>query len=155
MNLVRLLRYRAALRAMPPPCRALDVGGGYGEFAAILRARGYSVIVADIAGGGVTVDVALPFADNEFDVAICLAVAEHVMDWPRLLSELRRVARRVVLTTPSPAAHPLLVLMARLGLVPADHIAEHKHYITRAGLSSAGYRVRRFTFGLNQLGVAP
>lgn len=36
----------------------------------------------------------LPFADGEFDTVICTHVLEHVLDYPRAIAELRRVARR-------------------------------------------------------------
>ena len=45
----------------------------------------------------------LPFADGSFDLAFCSAVIEHVgsrQEQRRLLAELLRVARIVVLTTP-------------------------------------------------------
>ena len=131
----------------------LDLGGGYGDFADILRRNGHDVTVGDVAGGDVYADAEaqLPFPDEAFDAVVCLAVAEHVANWRGLLSELKRVSRCVVLTTPSPAAHPVLWVMARLGMVPADHIADHKHYLRKRELLEAGFRHRYFVFGLNQI----
>lgn len=36
----------------------------------------------------------LPFADGEFDTVICTHVIEHVLDYRKAISELRRIARR-------------------------------------------------------------
>lgn len=48
-------------------------------------------------------DVPLPFAEREFDVATCIEVIEHLdrPDGERLISELERVARTVVISTPT------------------------------------------------------
>lgn len=48
-------------------------------------------------------DLPLPFDDGEFDVATCIEVIEHLPTdvGLALLSELERVARRVVVTTPN------------------------------------------------------
>ncbi len=45
----------------------------------------------------------LPFNDKEFDVATCIEVIEHLSKaaGERLLDEMERVARRVVVTTPN------------------------------------------------------
>lgn len=36
----------------------------------------------------------LPFADGEFDTVVCTHVLEHILDYRKALSELRRIARR-------------------------------------------------------------
>jgi SAM-dependent methyltransferase len=43
----------------------------------------------------------LPFADGEFDTVVCTHVIEHVLDYRRAISELRRVARkRLIIVVP-------------------------------------------------------
>jgi 2-polyprenyl-3-methyl-5-hydroxy-6-metoxy-1,4-benzoquinol methylase len=62
-----------------------------------LRAARYALKLPVINGAG----EALPFADGEFDAAICWDVVEHVRDPDALLGELARVVRpggRVLLT---------------------------------------------------------
>ncbi|WDZ76812.1 methyltransferase domain-containing protein [Ensifer adhaerens] len=36
----------------------------------------------------------LPFADGEFDTVVCTHVIEHILDYRKAISELRRIARR-------------------------------------------------------------
>ncbi|MEM3871082.1 MAG: class I SAM-dependent methyltransferase [Nitrososphaeria archaeon] len=45
----------------------------------------------------------LPFSDKEFDVATCIEVIEHLPknDGARLLLELERIAKKVIITTPN------------------------------------------------------
>src|SRR5262249_31199958 len=93
----------------------VDVGTGTGR-AAILMARGGARVTA-LDASEQMLEVArqraadeqlkirflqgdahaLQFADREFDVAICLRVLMHAPDWQRCLSELCRVAERLVI----------------------------------------------------------
>jgi SAM-dependent methyltransferase len=93
--------------------RVLDVGCGTGGVGSRLAKRGASVMGVDqdlksleqakktgrlkeVRQADVT---ALPFADNDFDLAIASEVLEHVDDDRKGLSELCRVARRAVVVT--------------------------------------------------------
>lgn len=43
----------------------------------------------------------LPFEDNEFDTVICTHVIEHILDYRRAITELRRIARkRLIIIVP-------------------------------------------------------
>lgn len=43
----------------------------------------------------------LPYADNSFDTVVCTHTLEHVLDLPRAIAELRRVARqRLIVVVP-------------------------------------------------------
>ena len=93
------------LRVSPTTC--LEVGIGTGDVRAALTANGVNVTVVDIddrlgvdRAGTVT---ALPCKDNEFEVALCCQVLEH-LPWEEVdqaLAELARVSsRRVVVSVP-------------------------------------------------------
>jgi SAM-dependent methyltransferase len=89
----------------------LEAGCGRGQLAARLRRAGFDVVATDqsermvelTAARGVRAQVAdvqaLPFADGAFDVATANFVLYHVPDTDRALSELARVAPRLVAAT--------------------------------------------------------
>lgn len=97
--------------------RTLDVGIGDGRVAALVDTRyltgvDVSQVALDRAKTRlpeadlelVEPDHELPFADNVFDLVVCIETLEHVRDVQLLLSEMRRVLRpggRLALTTPS------------------------------------------------------
>jgi len=119
----------------------LDVGGGHGQVARAFsrltaqRSR-YAVTVlgstmqcseqiADLLQEGKCTFregslVTLPFPDDSFDAVTCLRIVSHISDWPKLISELCRVARhRVVIDYPPITglhhlAGPLFALKQRL-----------------------------------------
>jgi SAM-dependent methyltransferase len=96
----------------PPDGPVLDVGGGHGQLARPLCARGYDVTVLgsaescrrrvdDLVGAGrcrfVAGNVlALPFADRSFDAVLSFRLLPHCRAWPALVAELCRVGRRAV-----------------------------------------------------------
>lgn len=41
----------------------------------------------------------LPFSDGQFDVALCSETLEHIVDYPKAIDELLRVARKAVVIT--------------------------------------------------------
>jgi ubiquinone/menaquinone biosynthesis C-methylase UbiE len=55
----------------------------------------------------------LPYKDNQFDVVLCSETLEHVIDYPKALSEICRVSKKyVVISVPIEKSHPFI----RLGL---------------------------------------
>lgn len=95
-----------------PPGRVLDVGGGHGQLVQPLVRLGWDVTVhgtdaicernlrelhgereCSFIQGDLS---ALPVADRSFDLVIAVRLLSHVEDWPRLLAEMCRVARRAV-----------------------------------------------------------
>ncbi len=91
----------------------LDVGGGHGQLAIPLAHKGYQVTVlgsatecenrirsitdsgaAKFMTGNV---IALPFADQSFDVALSFRLVTHCGQWETLIAELCRVARKAVI----------------------------------------------------------
>jgi SAM-dependent methyltransferase len=93
------------------PRSVLEVGCGQGEFAERLLVHGLDVVAVDqsermvelTAARGVDARVgdvhALPFAADEFDVAVANFVLYHVSDLHQGLSELARVSPVLVATT--------------------------------------------------------
>lgn len=92
----------------------LDVGGGHGQLALPLAARGWNVTVAGSDPSACSTDVcaaadvgrlrylscdllALPFPDRSFDAVLCFRLLTHCNAWERLVAELCRVARRAVI----------------------------------------------------------
>ncbi|HEU0304614.1 MAG TPA: class I SAM-dependent methyltransferase [Gaiellaceae bacterium] len=83
-----------------PGVTALDVATGGGHTARALRAAGCTVVTLDPAPG-MEPDVIgraedLPFADDSFDVAVSRIAPHHFEDVAAAISEMARVARRVV-----------------------------------------------------------
>ncbi len=91
----------------------LDVGGGHMQLAPPLARAGCQVTVfgsdhrcaarlragpAEPAIRFIAGDLlALPFDDRAFDAVVSVRLISHVQDWPGLVAELCRVARRAVL----------------------------------------------------------
>lgn len=93
--------------------RVLEVGCGNGAVSERLRAAGHAVTAVDVTLGSVretrkrascTIAVAglpeLPFRDRAFDTVVCAHTLEHIPDLFRAVSELRRVAGRVIVVVP-------------------------------------------------------
>lgn len=75
------------------PCTALEISATGLE---ALRARQLHLLTAALPFDGES----MPFADQEFDLAILSHVLEHV-EYPRkLLAEIRRVAKRLIVEVP-------------------------------------------------------
>lgn len=83
----------------------LDAAAGRGLLAEQLS-KNYSVSAMDIvvpkvhAGGVNWKEGALlniPFADKSFDLVICTHAIEHIRDYKRAISELKRVAKRYII----------------------------------------------------------
>ncbi len=86
-------------------------------------------------------EACLPLQSDFFDVVTMLAVFEHIEPrvLPRLLNEVYRVLKPnglYVITTPARWSDGLLRLMARLRLVSAVEIEEHKAAYNHAKLAS-------------------
>ena len=96
----------------------LDVGFGNGEM--LERLSDFEVTGVDINIGNIQevpynvqiykMDIrSLDFEDNSFDTVIAMEIIEHnpEEDNERMISELRRVAERVIVTVPFEEAEPL------------------------------------------------
>lgn len=103
----------------------------------------------------------LPFDDGWFQVITMLAVAEHLdpAALEQLFAECRRALApggRLIVTTPAARADRVLRLFARIGLVSAEEIDEHKYAYTPALLGwyfgRAGFAMERVDVGTFELG---
>ena len=103
----------AAIRAVLADWRGgsvLDVGGGHAQLTPLLRSLARDVLVFGSDARSLervrrdfpecataTGDLlALPFERRSFDIVVAVRLLPHVRNWPRLLSELCRVARSAV-----------------------------------------------------------
>ena len=104
----------------------------------------------------------IPLETGSVDVITGLAVLEHMEHPQEAIAECHRILKplgRLVLTTPSPAAKPILEAMAKLNLISRADIADHKHYYNPNELFSllTAFYIERISFfqcGLNQLVIA-
>lgn len=105
----------------------------------------------------------IPMADSSADIVSMLAVLEHLTEVDKILLEVRRILKSggiFFLTTPTPAAKPLLEFLAfKLGIISPEEIRDHKHYFSkeelidkliRAGFQQNKIKHEFFEFGLNQ-----
>jgi SAM-dependent methyltransferase len=143
----------------------LDVGTGTGRAALFLASGGARVTAVDAsdamlaiarrraAADGVSIRFqlgdahALDFADRSFDVAVSLRVLMHTPEWRRCISELCRVAERlVVVDYPSATSGALIESIARraghaVG-VRTEPYRVFSHRAIAEAFVSCGFRVR-------------
>lgn len=97
------------------------------------------------------------------DAVFMLAVLEH-LDTPKdLLKEIYRILKpggSFCMTTPTPAAKPVLECMAALRIINREEILEHKHYYTKQEIygimEDCGFiydHYKKFCFGMNSMAV--
>ncbi len=171
-----ICRWRSGIvrRNIRPGATVMDFGCGHQ--AMILRA-----IQADIKSGiGLDYDATpghlapnleirqfkfkdrFEFADGSFDHVTILAVLEHIAvdEVDILFREFTRILQpggRVLITTPTPAAKPVLEFLAfKLHVISEPEIADHRHYYNRPDLQALADRhgleftaYQKFLFGFN------
>jgi ubiquinone/menaquinone biosynthesis C-methylase UbiE len=141
--------------ALAPAERALDLGIGDGRLAVQIKAS--HLIGADVSQVAldrakarvpeaalvlVEPDEPLPFADNEFDLVVCVETIEHVRDVQLALSEIRRVLRpggRLALTTP--AASRFRVLWRGVEHPFSPHVRAFTRRALRTILETMGFQI--------------
>ena len=89
--------------AIPSGARVLELGGGTGQQALMLEARGYDIVSVDVESSMYREEQVfpvvvydgykLPFADSVFDVVMSSNVLEHVENLAALHREITRVLR--------------------------------------------------------------
>jgi len=101
----------------------------------------------------------LPNNIGKFNKIIMLAVLEHieVSSVDNLFNEFKKVLKdkgRIILTTPTPMSKPLLEILAKLGIINNDEIADHKKYYSKTDISELGHKnkLKLVSYKLFQLG---
>ncbi len=132
----------------------LDFGGNEGELKKFVRG-GYTVVNYDHS----------PMEGKTFNTIVALAVIEHinvpeVYEIFKKFKERLRPDGKIILTTPTRAAKPILNFMVRLGLADKENIVEHKHYWNKKDIfnlaEKTSFRIekyKKFQLGFNQLAI--
>lgn len=153
-NIITAVRFRKIGKLIPNKCQILDLGCGHeGELFRAVAERIQKGVGVDLSVTGdkskiakncklITgkVDEKLPFEDSSFDVVTALAIIEHVDDPGIMLSEIFRVLSpggKLLITTPSLAGKGPLEIMAKMGIISREEIADHKRYYTQVSLTQA------------------
>lgn len=105
--------------------------------------------------------------DASVNIVTAIAVLEHLNNPNNMITEASRVLRaggKLLLTTPSVAAKPILEFLAfKLHAINKQDILEHKNYFSpndikkilmEAGFKEESIKIKFFEFGLNQLVIA-
>lgn len=175
--ILQYLRIKRVKKYIPQNASLLDVGCGNGNLLFNLANRlsygeGLDQKVNSHTEGNIHLQswhasMPLPFPSASFGAVTMMAVLEH-LDNPRfVLSECLRVlepAGRLLLTTPSPMAKPILEFLSfRLGIVSPQEIADHKHYFSKdeirqfllaVGFPVSAISIKYFQFGFNVFALA-
>jgi SAM-dependent methyltransferase len=129
----------------PPPLRLVDIGCGLGSYACPLTTDGYDWLgvevsereCAELAKRALphvraAAGAALPFSHQMFDAAICIEVLEHIAEPDPFIAEIRRIAKRLLVSVPN---IELLPYLSPHMAVPWHMLeADHKNFFTRWGL---------------------
>jgi 2-polyprenyl-3-methyl-5-hydroxy-6-metoxy-1,4-benzoquinol methylase len=170
-KILQNIRFRKVFPFVKNGYKVLDIGCGYkGALLSLLASNIFEGVGTDVSVSKKTVakniklvsQRYLKLPQNHFDLITCLAVVEH-MDNPKTLLakayESLKKNGRLLVTTPSPFAKPILEFMAfKLGIISKQEIKDHKKYYDKGeiisllesvGFKSRNIEIKYFTFGLN------
>lgn len=132
----------------------LDFGGNRGELGKLVEGK-YIVVNYDHS-----------VMDNaRVDTIVTLAVIEHipcheVFEIFQKFKKILKKGGKIVLTTPTIIAKPVLIILGFLRIIDKRNITEHKHYWSKKEIydlaSTTGFVVkeyRKFQLGFNQFAV--
>jgi SAM-dependent methyltransferase len=128
---------------------ALDVATGGGHVARRLREAGFEVVTVDPAPG-MRADVLcraedLPFADSSFDTVVTRIAPHHFADVRAAVTQMARVARRVVLVEDTLFESEEMEEIERLYHDPT-HVRAYSEEEWRSFLDDAGLEVEEVAF---------
>jgi cyclopropane fatty-acyl-phospholipid synthase-like methyltransferase len=100
----------------------LDFGGNNGELEKFVNGN-YTLINYDHS----------EMKDISSDTIVCLAVIEHIEfnEVFNIFNEFKKILKedgKIILTTPTKIAKPMLESLAYIGMLDKDNIEEHKYY---------------------------
>ncbi len=90
----------------------------------------------------------LPFKDNQFDLVVALEILEHIPDYDKAISELKRIAKnKVIITVPWEPSFSMVSLMRgkylkRLGRHPEHINAWNKKSFTKV-IKKHGFKIKK------------
>jgi ubiquinone/menaquinone biosynthesis C-methylase UbiE len=84
--------------------KILDIGGGPGTVAYLLKTKGYDINIIDVQDVSIFKEiqpviydgVTMPFDDKDFDIALILTVLHHTNFPEEILKEAKRVAKKII-----------------------------------------------------------
>lgn len=159
-------RYSRVFKVLPEASgqSVVDMGCGKGELVHLLRSQGFDAWGIDLQRGDKilagNLNQPLNLHSNSVDFVTSLANIEHLEHPDVNLSEMYRILKpggKLVLTTPSTAAKPVLEFLAfKLKLIDEREILDHKRYYSKKSLakalSQAGFKqfkISHFQVGFN------
>lgn len=123
--------------------KVIDLGCGDGSLIQILEKNGNGCKGIEISQSGVSVckskgldvirgniDTKLPFADKEFDIAVCNVTLHMVMYPEVLISEMQRISKKQIITFPNFAFILNRFQLMFLGVYPKWSLFGYKWYST-------------------------
>ena len=110
----------------------LDIGGGWGFYAAPLKKRGHHLVVLDAVKPGyqeAPVVICepgqpIPFPDKSFDVSLMITMLHHTSDPEAVINEARRVTRKRLIVVEDIYHHAL----GRFWTVLRDRIYNFEYF---------------------------
>jgi len=175
---LQLLRFREAIKYIPKGAIVCDVGCGrqalfLKKIAGLIKyGFGFDKDVENYKNSKLElkklqISSFLPLKNEVVDVVTLLAVLEHLENPQEILKESFRILKnggRLILTTPTPPAKPLLEFLAfKLKIIDQKEIKDHKNYfwpseirkyLVLAGFKEENISIKPFEFGLNQIVIA-
>lgn len=177
-KLLRWLRYKKVINYIPKNSIVCDIGcGKEGYFLKkisnfIKYGIGFDERIEDQKGEKyelkkLKIFKEIPLEKEKCDVVTMVAVLEHLSNPQEVLNEGFRILKkegRLVLTSPTPLAKPILEFLAfKLGVIDKKEIEGHKNYFRRKDIKimllKSGFEEKKiknqfFEFFLNNLIIA-
>jgi ubiquinone/menaquinone biosynthesis C-methylase UbiE len=122
------------LKKLDPEAKTLlDIGCGNGYWLSRIDRSKYDISACDIKNNLRNVDCPfyegnlehLPFEDNQFDIVTCHHTLEHVMDLPKSIAEIKRVAKKQVVIVVPKQRYFYYTLDQHINFFPFKEILEH------------------------------